>query len=79
MKILIAIIASLIITNSGIGISHGIMLNDDGDGKLFNGEPYYNYISYARVEGAKAGDEIITFDIHRNLDDIIFRADWVLK
>ena len=59
----------------------GICLNAQGDGKLYNGEPYYNYISYARTN-AQPNDEVITVCIlnptNTYCDDIIYRHDWVI-
>lgn len=63
-------------------VHKGVCLNDQGDGKLYNGEPYYNYISYARTD-AKKGDEVITVCILNPLntycDDIIVRYDHTLR
>lgn len=63
-------------------ICKGICLDDYGNGKVYNGEPYYNYINYERTT-AKAGDEVLTIDLLNPLnnacDDIVFRYDIVLK
>lgn len=63
-------------------IDKGICLNEQGDGKLYNGEPYYNYISYRQTD-ATPGQEVITICIlnptNRYIDDIIFRYDIPLK
>lgn len=62
-------------------IMTGTCLNEQGDGKLNNGEPYYNYISY-RSTDAKPGDKVLTIDIlnpfNTYFDDIIYRADFIL-
>ena len=62
-------------------VDKGVCLNAQGDGKLYNGEPYYNYISYARTD-AQEGDEVITICIlnpfNTYCDDIIYRTDFVL-
>ena len=62
-------------------IMTGVCLNEQGDGRLNNGEPYYNYISYARTD-AKPGDKVLTIDIlnpfNTYFDDIIYRADFIL-
>lgn len=59
----------------------GICLNMNGDGKLYNGEPYYNYIKYP--ENVFPGDLVLTFDILNPLnnycDDIIYRTDFVIN
>jgi hypothetical protein len=63
-------------------IDRGICLNANGDGKLYNGEPYYNYISY-RDTGAIEGDEVVTLTVLNPMnmapDDIIYRADWIRR
>lgn len=41
-----------------IEIDFGKCLNDFGDGKLYNGEPYYNYIHYP--ETIAENDIVIT-------------------
>lgn len=60
-------------------IDKGICLNDNGDGKLYNGEPYYNYISYKYTD-ANPGDELITYDLlnpfNNECDDYLFRIDY---
>ena len=60
-------------------ISKGICLTDDGNGKLYNGEPIYNYISYSHTD-ATAGDELITYELLNPLnnycDDIVLRIDY---
>lgn len=57
----------------------GICLTDDGDGKVYNGEPYYNYINYSRTD-ASEGDELITYELLNPLnnycDDIVLRIDY---
>lgn len=60
----------------------GLVLNDDGDGKILNTESEYDYISYNRVEGAKAGDIILTYCIYNPdtayEDDILERFDYII-
>lgn len=57
----------------------GICLNSDGDGKVYNGESYYNYINYSRTD-ASEGDELITYELLNPLnnacDDIVLRIDY---
>lgn len=59
----------------------GICTNMNGDGKLYNGEPYYNYIKYD--ENVFPGDLVLTFDLLNPLnnycDDIIVRKDFIVK
>ena len=60
-------------------IDKGICLNASGDGKLYNGEPVYNYINY-RYTDAREGDELITYELLNPLnnycDDIVLRIDY---
>jgi len=60
----------------------GICLNEEQDGMLYNGEPYYNYISY-RSTNAQAGDKVFTVLILNPLntycDDYIYRHDWIIE
>ena len=60
----------------------GICLNEEQDGKLDNGEPYYNYISYKSTD-AKPGDKVFTVLILNPLntycDDYIYRHDWIYE
>lgn len=59
----------------------GICLNMNGDGHLYNGEPYYNYISY-KWTGATTDDIVLTYDLLNpfNLadDDVVIRKDFVV-
>ena len=60
----------------------GICLNEEQDGWLDNGEPYYNYISY-RSTDAKTGDTVYTILIlnpfNTYCDDYIYRHDWIRR
>ena len=58
-------------------IDFGRCLNDDGDGKLYNGEPYYNYISYHYTD-AQEDDIVMTFCINDRYGDCLERWDWVV-
>ena len=59
-------------------IEHGICLDEQGNGMIFNNDPKYNYINYSNTN-AEAGDHLITIDILNPLnnycDDIVFRYD----
>ena len=57
-------------------IDFGRCLNDAGDGKLYNGEPYYNYISYRGI--GQQDDIIITFCINDFYGDCEWRGDIVI-
>ena len=77
------IIAALLILSSA-WIFHrsefdvGRVLNNQGDGKLYNGEPYYNYIHYD-VERFSENDIVFTYNLlnpfNTYCDDILFRYD----
>jgi len=58
-------------------INVGRVLNENGDGKLYNGESYYNYIAYP--DEYHTDDIILTIDVlnpaNNYCDDIIFRYD----
>ena len=60
----------------------GVCLNEEQDGRLYNGEPYYNYISY-RSTNAHTGDKVFTVLILNPLntycDDYIYRHDWIIE
>lgn len=76
--ILIALLAaSALWMNHRTDIDFGRVLNEDGDGKLYNGESYYNYIAYP--EQYHTDDIILTVCVLNPLnnycDDIILRYD----
>ena len=84
MKILknIYIIATAILILLNTEIDFGVCLNAQGDGKTYNGDPYYNYISYASTD-ATTGDKVLTvfFKNPTNLecDDYIYRHDYIVR
>ena len=55
----------------------GRVLNNDGDGKLYNGESYYNYIAYPTYYDEN--DIILTISfmnpLNNECDDMITRMD----
>lgn len=61
----------------------GVVLDEDGNGKAFVDDPYYNYISYEKVAGAYVGDVICTFLVYNPAnnyeDDIIERYDFIIE
>lgn len=71
----------IIIAFLNINICFGRCLNNDGDGKVYNGESYYNYISYSNTE-AQENDIVLTIDILNPTnfapDDIIYRFDMII-
>jgi hypothetical protein len=60
----------------------GICMDNDGNGFLYNGEPYYNYISYSGTD-AIYGDVVVTYDLlnpfNTYTDDIVYRADFIVE
>ena len=58
-------------------VDFGRVLNEDGDGKLYNGESYYNYIHYPPEY--HTNDIVMTVcllnPLNNYCDDIIFRHD----
>lgn len=59
-------------------IDFGRCLNDVGDGKLYNGEPFYNYISY-RYTSAKQDDIVMTFSVNDfKYKECLWRGDIVI-
>lgn len=58
----------------------GRVLNDQGDGKLYNGESFYNYIHYP--EEYAQDDIVVTYcllnPLNNYCDDVIYRADFCL-
>ena len=61
-------------------IDFGRCLNDAGDGKLYNGEPFYNYISYTRhAFRPKQDDIVMTFCINEfKYKECVWRGDIVI-
>ena len=64
--------------NHRTDIDFGRVLNEDGDGKLYNGESFYNYIAYP--DQYHTDDIIMTICIlnplNNECDDIIYRTDY---
>lgn len=61
---------------------HGIILDEDGHGRIDNGDDPHDYISYCNLmEYAKPGDLVETYCIYnpntQYEDDIIYRIDLV--
>ena len=56
----------------------GRVVNNQGDGKLYNGEPFYNYIRYDESR-FNQDDIVLTIDLLNPLntycDDVVFRYD----
>ena len=59
-------------------IDFGRCLNDAGDGKLYNGEPFYNYISYQNTT-AQQDDIVMTLVINDfKYKECMWRGDVVI-
>ena len=76
--ILLSLLAiSTLWTAHRIDFDIGRVLNSDGDGKLYNGEPYYNYIWYPTYYNEN--DIILTISfmnpLNNECDDMITRMD----
>ena len=84
MKILrsIYIIATAAILLLNTELDYGVCLNSQGDGKIYNADAEYNYISYRSTQ-AKAGNKVLTvfFKNPTNMepDDYIYRHDIIIK
>ena len=67
------------VTNSNLD---GIILNCDTDNGGYTNKDGGNYISYERVDGAKAGDKILTYYIYNPFtneqDDVLTRMDFII-
>ena len=61
-----------------VDVEFGRVLNSDGDGKLYNGEPYYNYISYRCVDNVSENDIVLTVSINDINDDCMYRFDRII-
>lgn len=81
-----AIIISLAIVSLASGwifhrseLDFGRVLNDQGDGKLYNGEEFYNYIHYDESRFSE-NDIVMTYDLlnpfNTYCDDIVIRLDF---
>ena len=60
MYILILLFACISLVNPFVDISVGRCLDEQGNGKEYNGEPYYNYINYGGHGDIHEDDIIVT-------------------
>ena len=58
--ILIIIFSIISLLNPFIDISVGRCLDEQGNGKEYNGEPYYNYINYGGHGDIHTNDIVVT-------------------
>lgn len=78
----VVIFGIMIMTYPRFEIDLGKCLNNMGDGKLYNGEPYYNYICYP--DKVKENDIVLTmFTLNeygeceeRLFDKVIWRCNY---
>lgn len=79
--ILLAVLAFVLLLVWKVDIDLGRCLDNAGNGKLYNGEEFYNYISYAGTTAAE-NDIVLTVCVlnpfDTSPDDIICRFDWVV-
>lgn len=78
----IVTIISIIIMLFGVGllqVDFGRCTNSETkDGKLYNGESFYNYISYRCVNSVSENDIVMTISINDVNNECIERFDTVL-
>ena len=74
--IIAEIILLVLILLSKFDINFGRCINDFGDGKLYNGEPFYNYICYGDI--AQQNDIVLTLSVSDNNGDWLERWDWIV-
>ena len=68
----------LLFVFSRFEVEFGRCLNDAGDGKLYNGEPFYNYINYGGHVDAHYDDIIMTISFNDLNDECMERWDFVI-
>ena len=83
MKLLIGVLAGLMLTNGATSVElrtdYGIVLNEQGDGKIVvDADEYYNYISYRGVKGTEIGDCVKTISININ-GECEYRYDTIVE
>ena len=61
-----------------LDVEFGRVINSNGDGKLYNGESYYNYISYKCVDNVSENDIIMTISINDINGDCTYRFDYTV-
>ena len=78
ISIYILISLTLLMFISRFEINFGRCLNSDGDGKLYNGEPYYNYINYGGHIDAHYDDIIMTISLNDFNNECVERWDYII-
>lgn len=83
-KVIILIAMSCVLVIAGwmahrTEVDFGRVLNDQGDGKLYNGEPFYNYCYYD-TDRFDENDIVLTVcflnPLNNYCDDILLRYDF---
>ena len=72
------IVVFLLLCYRFIDVDFGRCLNSEGDGKLYNGEPYYNYINYNGHVNANYDDIIMTISLNDFNNECVKRWDYVI-
>lgn len=76
-----ALVAIVLLLVWKVDIDFGRCLDNSGNGKLYNGEEFYNYISYSGT-GAEENDIVLTVCFLNPFsvacDDVIYRADVIV-
>lgn len=79
MTIMMIILTIVILFGVGfLQVDFGRCTNAEKDGKLYNGELFYNYISYKCVESVSENDIVMTISINDIDNECIERFDTVL-
>lgn len=73
--IILIFLSMIILLFSRFEIDFGRCLNDAGDGKLYNGEPFYNYICY---HNAKENDIVMTLCLNDRYGECAERWDYII-
>ncbi len=79
MGLLTIIITIIILFEVGLfQIEFGRCTSAEKDGKLYNGEPFYNYISYGCIDNVSENDIVMTISINDVNNDCMERFDFVV-
>ena len=65
----------------GVGLlklEFGRCTSAEKDGKLYNGEPFYNYISYGCIDNVSENDIVMTISVNDINNECVERFDFVV-
>lgn len=65
----------------GVGLlklDFGRCINAEKDGKLYNNEPFYNYISYRCINNVSENDIVMTISVNDVNNECVERFDFVV-